>query len=107
MDKTFPTDLQAEIDYRLDLREDTAADEGETFDRTTDAAIYEAIRDMEDCKDSMFTKHLRLLRQWQIDRGVYEAMSPEEVRNTTTTRGTVWDFKMAGQPYKFRRHIED
>ena len=46
------------------------------------------------------------VRDVLIEAGYYRPMSEKEIANTTSTRGTVWDFKRKGQAYKSDEGLE-
>lgn len=100
---TFSRSLAEEMDYRLDLMEQSALDEGEEFKRD-DAAVYLAISDMER-SDAGLGKWKRELLRWQIERGVYVEMSEDEIRRTQVTRGKPWAFVLDGKKYRFERGL--
>lgn len=102
---TFSKGLQEELDYRLGLMEESAAEEGVQFAKN-DAAIYQAIKDMER-SDAGLGKYAKELNDWQIKKGVYREMSPEEIANTQVTKGKPWDLEHGGKKYKFEKGITD
>lgn len=100
---TFTASLAEEINYRLDLMEESAESEGEPFERN-DAAVYQAISDME-MSDAGLGRWRRELLRWQIERGVYVEMSEDEIARTQVSRGKPWAFVLDGRKYRFERGL--
>jgi dimeric dUTPase (all-alpha-NTP-PPase superfamily) len=60
-------------------------------------AFLDAMEFGEDNQDGALVKICKLIL---IELGYYVPMSQKEIENSYVTRGTVWDFKLKGIPYK-------
>lgn len=89
--KSYLPAAHAEVQYHYEI-------EGEPDEpREWHHAFVDAFLQAEDLNDRPL---LIAFRKALIEVGGYRAMSARDLQNTVVTRGTKWEFKLNGVPYK-------
>lgn len=104
----FPPDLKSEIEYRftswvngVELDEHFSED---VISETPFSLLYSTVSDIEDQDIRLRRSWIIAIRNWQIELGVYVAITPEEMQNTVVSGGKKYEFKINGVFYTFDKH---